>query len=139
MGRTPAPPLGNFSRQVISHTLDLLGQTGHDASGRWLAARMPVSHNYVAKRLRGELPFTTTDVEAIAGAFGLSARAFVTGAVDGVAGMAQDSEQRFRDEVVDAAVAAEAAGERGEFGLAAYKEEDDTPGETDDHESGHEL
>ncbi|MGO3234785.1 helix-turn-helix domain-containing protein [Agrococcus casei] len=81
MARTPAPPLGRFSRQIIGHTLDRLSEAGRDASGRWLASQIDMSHTYVAKRLRFELPFTTTDVERIAAAFDMSAAAYVDAAV----------------------------------------------------------
>lgn len=81
MGRTPTPPLGRFSRQLIGHTLDLIAAANRDASGRWLASQIEMSPTYVAKRLRYELPFTTTDVERIARTFGMTSQEFVNAAV----------------------------------------------------------
>lgn len=120
MGRTPAPPLAKFSRQVIDYALSLIAETGHDASGRWLAAQIEMSHNYVAKRLRYELPFTTTDVERIASAFGMSARAFVDAAAD----------------PVERAIAADRAGDWTGLALAAHAYDNETDEEFDDAESG---
>lgn len=131
MGRSSAPPLAAFSRQVIAYVVRRLVDDGRDASGRWLASQIGMSHNYVAKRLRYELPFTTTDVERIALTFGESTLGFVTAAIGRV----------YSSDPVEQAIAAERAGAvSGAAGARdARVEIEGVVDDDDDHDPGNHV
>lgn len=127
MGRSSAPPLASFSKQVIAYVVRRLVDDGYDASGRWLASQIEMSHNYVAKRLRYELPFTTTDIERIARAFDMTPLALVEAAAPASAA---------RADPIEVALAAERTGDWGGLALAAHRSGDETDDEFDDGPPG---
>ncbi|PPG29681.1 helix-turn-helix domain-containing protein [Pseudoclavibacter sp. RFBB5] len=67
-----------FSRRVVRIIEDAVGKSGVSISQ--FLAEAGMSRNYYYTRLRGEKPFNTNDIEAIADALGLDAMEILMGA-----------------------------------------------------------